>query len=105
MATGIEQAEEELRVIRKQANDAQSQKSGFEVQLAQKRMESQNLKDRVWQKYQVNVDTMEHLAADHLELNEIGDVKLDLPQMMKRKDAIVRQLTGGVGHPDPIAGD
>ena len=56
VATGIEQAEEELRAIRKQAHEAQSQKSGFEVQLAQKRMEAQNLKDRVWQKYQVNVD-------------------------------------------------
>jgi chromosome segregation protein len=56
VATGINQAEEELRAIRKQANDAQSQKSGLEIQLAQKRMEAQNLKDRVWQKYQVNVD-------------------------------------------------
>jgi chromosome segregation protein len=56
VATGIEHAEEELRAIRKQAHEAQSQKSGFEVQLAQKRMEAQNLKDRVWQKYQVNVD-------------------------------------------------
>ncbi len=56
VATGIEQAEEELRAVRKQANDAQSQKSGLEIQLAQKRMETQNLKDRVWQKYQVNVD-------------------------------------------------
>ena len=56
VATGIEQAEEELRAIRKQASDAQSQKSGFEIQLAQKRMEAQNLKDRVWQKYQVNVE-------------------------------------------------
>jgi chromosome segregation protein len=56
VATGIEQAEEELRAVRKQANDAQSQKSGLEIQLAQKRMEAQNLKDRVWQKYQVNVD-------------------------------------------------
>ena len=56
VATGIEQAEEELRAIRKEANDAQSQKSTFEIQLAQKRMEAQNLKDRVWQKYQVNVE-------------------------------------------------
>ena len=56
VATGIEHAEEELRAVRKQANEAQSQKSGFEVQLAQKRMETQNLKDRVWQKYQINID-------------------------------------------------
>ena len=65
VATGIEQAEEELRVIRKQANDAQSQKSGFEIQLAQKRMEAQNLKDRVWQKYQVNV---EDIRADMINI-------------------------------------
>jgi chromosome segregation protein len=56
VATGIEHAEEELRTVRKQANEAQSQKSGLEVQLAQKRMETQNLKDRVWQKYQINID-------------------------------------------------
>ena len=56
VATGIGQAEEELRAVRKQASEAQSQKSGLEIQLAQKRMEAQNLKDRVWQKYQVNVD-------------------------------------------------
>jgi chromosome segregation protein len=56
VATGIEHAEEELRAVRKQANEAQSQKSGLEVQLAQKRMETQNLKDRVWQKYQINID-------------------------------------------------
>ncbi|MGA2138045.1 MAG: chromosome segregation protein SMC [Verrucomicrobiia bacterium] len=56
VATGIEHAEEELRAVRKQANEAQSQKSGLEVQLAQKRMETQNLKDRVWQKYHINID-------------------------------------------------
>ncbi len=56
VATGIEHAEEELRAVRKQANEAQSQKSGLEIQLAQKRMETQNLKDRVWQKYQINID-------------------------------------------------
>jgi len=38
--------EEELRTA-KQANDAQAQKSGFEVQLAQKRMESQNSRTRL----------------------------------------------------------
>jgi len=69
VATGIEHAEEELRGFRKQAHEAQSQKSGFEVQLAQKRMEAQNLKDRVWQKYQVNVedvrgDTINITVAD-----------------------------------------
>ena len=70
MATGIEHAEAELKTLRQQAADAQQQKSGFDVQLAQKRMEIQNLKDRVWQKYQVNVedvrgDSITITVADH----------------------------------------
>ncbi|MEI8062528.1 MAG: chromosome segregation protein SMC [Verrucomicrobiota bacterium] len=56
---GIEQAETELRALRLQATEAQNKKSGFDVALAQKRMEIQNLKDRVWQKYQVNVDDLQ----------------------------------------------
>jgi chromosome segregation protein len=56
VATGIDQAEQELRALRKQASEAQEQKSALDLQLAQKRMEIQNLKDRVWQKYQVNVE-------------------------------------------------
>jgi chromosome segregation protein len=56
VATGIQHAEDELRAIRKQAAEAQERKSGFDVALAQKRMEMQNLKDHVWQKYQANLD-------------------------------------------------
>ncbi|HUJ71542.1 MAG TPA: chromosome segregation protein SMC, partial [Verrucomicrobiae bacterium] len=58
VATGIEHAEQELRALRKQASEAQERKSALDLQLAQKRMEVQNLKDRVWQKYQVNVEDM-----------------------------------------------
>ena len=70
VATGIDHAEAELKTLRQQAADAQQQKSGFDVQLAQKRMEIQNLKDRVWQKYQVNVedvrgDSITITVADH----------------------------------------
>jgi chromosome segregation protein len=56
VATGIEHAEAELRALRKQASEAQEQKSSLDLQLAQKRMEIQNLRDRVWQKYQVNIE-------------------------------------------------
>ncbi len=56
VATGIDQAETELRALRTQAANSQEQKSGFDVQLAQKSMERQALKERVWQKYQVNID-------------------------------------------------
>jgi chromosome segregation protein len=56
VATGVEQAEEELRLLRKQTSDAQQQKSKFEIEAAQKRMELQNLKDHVWQRYQLNIE-------------------------------------------------
>lgn len=56
VATGIEHAEGELRALRQQASEAQSKKSGFDVSLAQKRMEIQNLRERVQQKYQLNVE-------------------------------------------------
>jgi chromosome segregation protein len=56
VATGIEHAETELRGVRKLASEAQEQKSGLDLQRAQKRMEIQNLKDRVSQKYQVNIE-------------------------------------------------
>lgn len=56
VATGIEQAEEQLRALRTQAAAAQERKSALEVQLAQKRMEAQNLKERIWQKYQLNIE-------------------------------------------------
>jgi chromosome segregation protein len=58
VATGIDHAEAELKALRQQAADAQQQKSGLDLALAQKRMETQNLKDRIWQKYQINVEAM-----------------------------------------------
>jgi chromosome segregation protein len=70
VATGIEHAEQELRALRRQAGETREQKSALDLQLAQKRMEIQNLKDRAWQKYQVNVedvraDVMTITVADH----------------------------------------
>jgi chromosome segregation protein len=56
VATGVSQAESDLRALRQRAYETQQQKSGFDVSLAQKRMEISQLKDRVWQKYQVNVE-------------------------------------------------
>ena len=58
VATGIDQAEDELRAVRLRATEAQNKRSGFDLALAQKRMEIQNLKERVWQKYQVNVEDL-----------------------------------------------
>ena len=65
VATGIDQAENDLRALRLRATEAQNKRSGFDLALAQKRMEIQNLKERVWQKYQVNV---EDLPADSITI-------------------------------------
>jgi chromosome segregation protein len=92
VATGIEQAEEELRAIRKQANEAQSQKSGLEIQLAQKRMEAQNLKDRVWQKYQVNVDDIRGDTIN-ITIADQGPVITEQVPMPTDWDAIELQVT------------
>ena len=92
VATGIEQAEEELRGIRKQASDAQSQKSGFEVQLAQKRMESQNIKDRIWQKYQLNI---EDIRGDLINITvaDVAPVITEQVAMPVDWDALELQVT------------
>src|SRR5438270_16804 len=46
------------------------------------------------------LDSSEHFYYAKNKLNKhgviVGDVKLDLGAMMKRKDAVVRQLTNGV---------
>ncbi|HTS16764.1 MAG TPA: chromosome segregation protein SMC [Verrucomicrobiae bacterium] len=92
VATGIGQAEEELRAVRKQATEAQSQKSGLEIQLAQKRMEAQNLKDRVWQKYQVNV---EDVRGDMINITiaDQGPAVTEQVPMPVDWDAIELQVT------------
>jgi chromosome segregation protein len=91
VTTGIEQAEEELRDIRKQANDAQSQKSGFEIQLAQKRMEAQNLKERVWQKYQVNVEDV-HADTINITIADQAPIITEQVPMSTDWDTVEQQV-------------
>src|SRR5690348_12327459 len=47
------------------------------------------------------LDSSEHFLHAKTKFQKhgimVGEVKLDLGQMMKRKDAVVRQLTGGIG--------
>ena len=59
VVAGVTHAEAELKALRQKAYEAQQQKSGFDIQVAQKRMETGQLKDRVWQKYQVNVEDIQ----------------------------------------------
>ncbi|NQU12257.1 hypothetical protein HQ590_15790, partial [bacterium] len=56
IATGIGQAETELKSLRGEAATNQEQKSALDLNLAQKRMELQNLQDRIRQRYQVDLD-------------------------------------------------
>lgn len=52
----VQRNEETLRDRRRQLTDAQQQRGGLEVELAQKTMSVQNLRERIQQKYQVNLD-------------------------------------------------
>lgn len=58
VATAIEQAEAELKELRGQATAKSEQKQQVQLQLERKRMEVQTLKDRIFQKYQLNVEDL-----------------------------------------------
>ena len=55
-ASGIAVREEELRGQRRLLTDLQQRRGSLEVELAQKNMLVQNLRERIRQKYQVNLD-------------------------------------------------
>ncbi len=45
--------------------------------------------------HKLKIDTMEHLAADHLDMNEIGDVKLDLggaSHLIRTRSTAIRRV-------------
>ena len=48
--------EESLRELRRRLTDVQQHRSTIEIELAQKTMSVQNLRERIQQKYQVNID-------------------------------------------------
>ena len=48
--------EDNLRGLRRRMTDLQSARGNIEVELAQKTMSVQNLRERIQQKYQVNID-------------------------------------------------
>jgi chromosome segregation protein len=52
----ISMREEALRDQRRRLTETQQQRGGLEVELAQKNMAVQNLRERVQQKYQINID-------------------------------------------------
>jgi chromosome segregation protein len=54
--TAIAQREDNLREHRRRLTDLQQQRGGLEVEIAQKQMSLQNVRDRVQQKYQLNLD-------------------------------------------------
>jgi chromosome segregation protein len=56
VGAGVTSAEESLRALRSTLNDRQQQRGALEVEVAQKTMSVQNLRERIQQKYQVNLD-------------------------------------------------
>jgi chromosome segregation protein len=58
LATDIATREEDLRQHRQGLAERQQKRSGLDVELAQKEMAVQNLRERIQQKYQVDLDTV-----------------------------------------------
>lgn len=92
VATAIEHAEAELRAARTRAAEALQQKAGLDVALAQKNMERQNLKERVWQKYQVNLDDVPSPSIT-VTLADQGPVVSEKVEVPTDWDAIEQQVT------------
>lgn len=92
VAEGVAHAEVDLKALRQKAYEAQQLKSGFDIQVAQKRMEVGQLKDRVWQKYQVNV---EEVSPDAITIT-VADQNPVVTEQVPREtdwDAIEVQVT------------
>jgi chromosome segregation protein len=91
VATGIEHAETELKAVRLQAAAAQQQKSGFDVALAQKLMGLSQLRERVQNRYQLNLD---EIPADAITIT-IADTGPAVTEQVPRPtdwDAIEQQV-------------
>ncbi|HEY6170056.1 MAG TPA: chromosome segregation protein SMC [Verrucomicrobiae bacterium] len=56
--SAINEREEALRELRRSVETLQQQRGAIEVELAQKNMSVQNLRERIQQKYQVNLDNV-----------------------------------------------
>ena len=67
--SGIATSEETLREQRRCLNEFQQQRGTIEIELAQKNMAAQNLRERVREKYQVNLDDVrsECITITHAE--------------------------------------
>jgi chromosome segregation protein len=91
LANRIDHAETVLRALRQQASDTQQQKSSLDVARAQMRMEAQNLKERVAQKYQVN---LEEVRGDTITITvaDRGPVVSEAVPMPVDWDAIEAQV-------------
>jgi len=91
VADGVAHAEADLKALRQKANDAQQQKSGFDVEIAKKRMETDQLRDHVRHKYQVNI---EEVAPDAITIT-IADQGPAITEQVPREtdwDAVEAQV-------------
>jgi len=77
--------------LRTQASQAQQQKSGFDVALAQKRMEIDNLKERVFAKYQLNIEDIRADAFTVTVADGAGPVTSEEVALPVDWDAIEQQ--------------
>lgn len=104
VATTIDQAETELRATRARAAEAMQQKAALDVALAQKQMERQSLKERIWQKYQVNVEDVP-TAAITVTLADQGPVvsqQVELPTDWEAVEQQVAELQARLDAMGPV---
>jgi chromosome segregation protein len=69
--------EQELREERRRLTEIQQQRGGLEAELAQKNMSIQNLRQRVFEKYQVNLDDIRSECITIIDASEGGQPKVE----------------------------
>ena len=92
--------EESLREQRQRLSQAQQQRGGIEVELAQKNMAVQNLRERIQQKYQLNLDDIRSECITITDASE-GQPKVETltPEEMAERGVATdwSQVTAQVG--------
>jgi chromosome segregation protein len=100
LAGTIEEQEAAIRAKRKAQSEFQSRKSELEIQLAQKRMETQNLAERIARQYQTNIEeirsetiTVTVADAGQPQKSEVGPSELAQAGLAPDWTAIEAQVT------------
>jgi chromosome segregation protein len=87
----IEAHEAELKQLRASLGKMQEEKGALEVKVAETRMAASNLRERLWQKYQVNLDDV-RAAAINVTVADGGETITEQVEIATDWDAIEAQV-------------